>query len=131
MARTTDLWVSLITSLWFLLCLSLSASMSKVIAAEVVSAAIEHEIVISGFAFQPAEIRVAIGDHISWLNQDVVPHNIALPGSQAALSPTLQQGQRFSMTVTAEMAYICGLHPSMKGAIMVDDAANRPNKVAE
>ena len=105
--------------------------MSKASAAEVVSAALEHEIVISGFAFQPAEIRVAVGDRISWLNQDVVPHNIALPGNQTALSPILQQGQRFSMTVTAAMAYICGLHPSMNGAIVVDDAASRPNKAAE
>jgi plastocyanin len=80
---------------------------------------IQHQIIISGFEFVPKELNVSVGDRITWINKDIVPHNIATNSEKTALSPELANGESFSLTVKDSLSYICGLHPSMQGKLII------------
>lgn len=75
-------------------------------------------ITIQNFSFNPAELNVKKGSTVTWINQDSVPHKISGGGFQ---SSALDKGQSFSFTFDAvgTFDYVCSIHPSMKGKIIV------------
>ncbi|MFQ5904251.1 MAG: cupredoxin family copper-binding protein [Candidatus Binatia bacterium] len=77
------------------------------------------ELKIEGFAFHPATITIAPGTTVTWINQDSVAHTVAMAGTE---SPRLNKGDSWSYTfeVAGTFDYICGLHPSMKGQIIIE-----------
>lgn len=76
------------------------------------------DIIIKNFLFSPAELTIKAGDTVVWTNQDSMAHVIAGSGFQ---SDTLNKGQSFSFTFNnvGTFDYICSIHPSMKGKIIV------------
>lgn len=81
-------------------------------------AAAHHTIEITNFKFKPNRLEVSVGDTVTWINNDIVPHNIALNNGKELLSPILNKGEEFTFKPEVPMTYICGLHPGMQGAIM-------------
>ena len=57
---------------------------------------------------------------MTWANNDDTPHQITVVGS-GQRSDVMLKGQKATMQFDAEgnIAYICGLHPTMKGTIEV------------
>ena len=88
--------------------------------ADSIPASINHRVIISGFEFIPSQLKVSLGDTVTWVNKDIVPHNIAINTQQKALSPELEKDETFVFKVTNNLSYICGFHPSMKGKIIID-----------
>lgn len=80
-----------------------------------------HQVEISGFNFILKQLKVNIGDTITWTNKDIVPHNIIDSINQKLISPDLSTGEMFTFVVKDSMLYECGLHPSMKGTISLID----------
>ena len=78
------------------------------------------EISIQEFVFGPPEVQVAAGDSVRWTNLDGFAHSVRA-GDQSFVSETLDQGDSFSFTFAAagSFAYICGIHPSMTGTVVV------------
>jgi plastocyanin len=78
-----------------------------------------QSISIKSFAFDPAEVTIKAGTMVVWTNFDSVPHSIK---SDLFTSPLISNGETFSFTFTkpGTFAYICGVHPSMKGTIIVN-----------
>ena len=76
-------------------------------------------IAIKNFAFSPAELTVKAGDTVIWTNEDSAPHSIK---SKSFNSNILQTGDayQFKFDNTGVYDYICGIHPSMKGKIIVE-----------
>jgi plastocyanin len=87
--------------------------------ATLATTASHHQVTISGFEFVPDEIEVRVGDTITWVNRDVVPHNIIDIGNKKSVTPDLAQGEKFSYVVSHAMSYKCGFHPSMKGEVVI------------
>ncbi len=83
------------------------------------TAVVHHEVIISGFEFVPDKLELSLGDTVTWVNKDIVPHNIAIEHAQYALSPDLARGEKFTLVVQTSLAYLCALHPSMKGKITI------------
>ncbi len=86
------------------------------------AAAETHVVEMRGFEFFPAEVNVAIGDTIVWVNKDVVPHT-ATAGDGAWDSGLMETGDEFSLVVedTVNVGdYVCTFHPTMVGVISVD-----------
>ena len=79
----------------------------------------QHNVDISGFTFVPKQLEVKTGDTITWINKDIVPHNIIESIDQRAISPDLATGEAYTFVVKKSMVYHCGLHPSMKGKVLV------------
>lgn len=89
--------------------------------ADPVAQAKHHQVVISGFEFVPKDLKVSVGDKITWVNKDVVPHNIIVSGTKKAVSPDLASGEEFTFVVTDSLSYECGFHPSMTGKLTASD----------
>jgi plastocyanin len=73
---------------------------------------------ITGFAFKPATLRVKAGTTVTWRNADAAPHTAT--GSKFS-SPQLRKGgtYRYRFTKAGTYAYLCALHPGMRGRIVV------------
>jgi plastocyanin len=61
-----------------------------------------------------------VGGKVTWTNQDSAGHTVAA-GDQSWASDTLEQGATFShvFSTAGTFSYICGVHPSMKGTVIV------------
>ena len=80
----------------------------------------QHIIEIKNFAFVPAQVKVAKGDTVIWINRDSIPHNIVNRKNAHVLSKTLAKGDKFTFVVQKEMNYACGFHPSMLGSLQLN-----------
>lgn len=78
------------------------------------------EVAINGFSFGPATIKVNAGQKVTWTNVDDTPHQISIVGSSQR-SDVMLKGQAATLQFDAagNIAYVCGLHPTMKGTIEV------------
>ncbi len=79
-------------------------------------------VIIEGFAFTPPVLKVPQGTNVTWINKYPVAHRINSEGASPNFtSPNLNTGGTFSWTFdqTGNYTYYCGLHPSMKGKIVV------------
>jgi plastocyanin len=76
---------------------------------------------ISDFKFTPGSITVHVGDTVTWTNNGPTDHT-ATANDGSFNTGTLKKGQSAShtFTKTGTFAYICSIHPFMKGTIVVD-----------
>jgi plastocyanin len=75
---------------------------------------------IENFTFNPPEVTIKPGTTVTWKNADDIPHSV-VENDTKFRSKALDTGESFSMTFTdaGEVGYFCGLHPHMKGKIIV------------
>jgi plastocyanin len=75
---------------------------------------------IANFAFSPATLTVKVGTTVVWTNNDSVGHQIK-SNTNAFGSNILNSGDRYQFTFNnaGTFGYICSIHPSMKGTIIV------------
>jgi plastocyanin len=80
----------------------------------------EEMVTIDNFTFAPAEVTVARGTEVRWVNQDDIPHVVAAADG-AFTSPPLDTGDGFARTFAepGRYEYFCAIHPHMKGTIVV------------
>jgi plastocyanin len=89
--------------------------------AEGVTAPADEVIVhIENFTFNPDVISVKPGTKVTWENDDDIPHLVAEDVGKFR-SPALDTGEKYSsiFAEAGEVSYFCGLHPHMKGKIIV------------
>ena len=86
--------------------------------------AADTEVKIDQHAFIPQRVAVKAGTTVTWINDDDVPHKVAL-STKLFKSKALDMGDKFSFTFTTPGAYqcFCSVHPYMTGAIVVEPAA--------
>ncbi len=75
---------------------------------------------IDNFSFTPAEITIAPGTTLTWVNGDDIPHTVAAT-NKAFRSKVMDTDQHYSFTFTAPgtYEYFCSLHPHMQGKVIV------------
>ena len=76
---------------------------------------------ISGSAFVPATITIAVGTTVTWTNKDSLPHTVSSQGTLFD-SGSLSRGATFSYTFNQKgtFEYTCGIHPAMVGKVIVE-----------
>ena len=81
------------------------------------------EVKIDNFTFGPQKLTVKLGDTVTWINEDDIPHTMVSIGRFR--SAALDSGEKFTFTFTkvGTFEYFCGLHPQMQGTIVVEAAA--------
>ncbi|HVW80948.1 MAG TPA: cupredoxin family copper-binding protein [Mycobacteriales bacterium] len=80
------------------------------------------KVVIKGYAFNPATLKVKVGATVTFVQEDTVPHNATGSGDAAFInSPTLTRGQTYTVTFRkpGTYPYICSIHPYMRGTVVV------------
>jgi plastocyanin len=87
--------------------------------AKVLAKAPKGDVNIASFSFLPAKLSASVGKALTFVNSDDSPHQISV--ANGPKTGVLLRGQKASMTFdkAGEYAYICGLHPTMKGVIEV------------
>jgi plastocyanin len=84
------------------------------------AAAATHTVVMEGVAVAPNVVTVARGDTIVWVNKDPFPHT-ATAQDKSFDSKEIAPGKswRFTAKKSGTFPYVCTLHPSMKGTLIV------------
>jgi len=70
--------------------------------------------------FNPAILKVKIGDTVLWINEDLVSHDVTSNKSNSFYSDTLHVGQSWKMAVKDSAGYHCSIHPTMLGKIVLN-----------
>jgi len=82
------------------------------------------------FAFSPATITIPVGTTVRWTNATGAPHTVATTGTAAGafVSGVIPAGGAYSRAFTqvGTFAYLCAIHPSMTGTVVVTDATTPP-----
>jgi plastocyanin len=105
---------------------TMAAIAGVVLAAGLIAApvlAANRSVTIAGFAFSPATVTVSVGDRVTWRNDDDTTHT-ATSGS-AWSTGDIAPGSSKSITFTraGTYDYICAIHPTMTGRVVVRAAS--------
>lgn len=79
-----------------------------------------HVVTIEAMRFNPETIEVRAGDMVTWKNADPFPHTVTAQGSgfdSMEIAPG--QSWRFQPMRNGSFPYVCTLHPTMKGMLIV------------
>ena len=70
--------------------------------------------------FVPGTMSIKVGETVTWVNNDTYAHDI-VADDQTFVSKSLAQGEKYSYTFmkAGTFNYICNIHPSMKGIVIV------------
>ena len=79
-----------------------------------------HRVVIDGLKYEPETLTVRRGDTIVWTNKDPFPHTVTAPGKFDSHDIAADGSWKYVARAAGEYAYICTLHPNMKGTLRVE-----------
>ena len=107
-----------------LLYLAILSIAAVLISAPAVSAQDEMTVSIQDFSFSPAQITVAPGTTVTWVNEGEAPHTVTSTDGKELDSATLQPGDTYSFTFKEDdagetYAYQCTIHPEMTASVTV------------
>jgi plastocyanin len=80
----------------------------------------ELKVTIDNFTFAPAELKVKVGDTVTWSNHDDIPHTVVSAGKFRSKALDTDDAFSFTFTAAGEYPYFCSLHPHMTGTIKVE-----------
>ncbi len=79
-----------------------------------------HVVEIRQLKFQPAELTVAVGDTVVWINNDIVPHTVSALDDDWNSGELRADGSwRQVVLGNGAQPYYCEYHPNMRGSIVV------------
>lgn len=78
-------------------------------------------VIITQMQFQPATLTIHKGDKVVWINQGIVEHDVSSDVKQIWTSGTIEIGKTFETVPDKSFKYICSIHPTMKGEVVVQD----------
>ena len=79
------------------------------------------EVKIDNFSFGPAELTVAKGTTVNWVNRDDIPHTVVSDDKSTFKSKPMDTDDHFSFTFSKEGTYnyFCSIHPKMTAKVIV------------
>lgn len=89
-------------------------------ASSTIAHAADHVVTIANFKFQPANLTIAAGDSVTFVNKDGAPHT-ATQNDGVFDTGRLAKNAKSKLTFASAGAfsYFCQVHPGMKGKITV------------
>jgi len=78
------------------------------------------EIKIDNFVFTPASVTIKAGGTVRWVNHDDIPHSVLMVATKLR-SKVMDTDETFEhkFETPGSFDYVCGLHPHMKGRLIV------------
>ena len=80
----------------------------------------EIKVTIDNFTFAPQELKVKVGDTVTWTNHDDIPHTVVSAGKFRSKAMDTDNAFSFTFTSAGDYKYFCSLHPHMTGMIKVE-----------
>ena len=81
-------------------------------------AAASQGVTIEDFAYSPATVSVDTGETVTWSNRDSADHTATGPNFDTGVLSDGQSGS-FTFREAGTFAYVCTIHPQMKGTVRV------------
>lgn len=80
-----------------------------------------HTVTIKNFAFSPANLTIAAGDTVTWVNEDSAGHSAWEDSGNAFDTGILRTGASASLTFSGagSFSYRCRPHGNMRGTITI------------
>ena len=78
-----------------------------------------HTVNMEATAFSPGTITVKAGDRVVWVNKDPFPHTATAKGVFDSGSIAPNKRWTYTAAKRGEFAYVCTLHPTMRGTLVV------------
>ena len=99
------------------LILALASAAAVALSPGAIAAGKTHQVAIEGMKFVPERVEVAVGDSITWVNHDVVPHTVTNVAKKIE-SGTIAANGKWTYVVRrkGEVDYVCRFHPGMRGS---------------
>lgn len=79
-----------------------------------------YKVEIAQMKFSPGILKVKKGDHVVFVNRDIVAHDVTEETKKNWSSSTLQNGEYWTLVATESADYFCSIHTVMKGKIIVE-----------
>jgi amicyanin len=78
------------------------------------------EVLIERNLFVPETITIKVGETVTWINNESYAHDV-VSDDGLFKSPMMDTGGKYSYAFMKEgtYTYICGIHPFMKGSVIV------------
>jgi plastocyanin len=82
---------------------------------------LKSAVVMKNVAFTPRAAKVKVGDTVTWINHDRVPHDVVATAGASFDSGTFGQGETFEFRPSrpGTIAYVCTLHQGMDATLTV------------
>jgi len=114
-----NMWVAGLATLVMIAVLLLLATLPSVTANDQPSA-VNAEVNIDNFSFEPQTLTVPVGTTVTWTNRDDIPHTVVSTDG-VFKSKVRDTDDKFSYTFTkaGTYPYFCSVHPKMTGKIVV------------
>jgi len=80
----------------------------------------EMKVTIDNFTFSPRELKVKVGDTVTWTNHDDIPHTAVSAGKFRSKALDTNDSFSFTFAAAGDYPYFCSLHPHMTGTVKVD-----------
>lgn len=87
--------------------------------AKAIASATKHIVTIEKMQFLPANLTIAKGDTIVWINKGVVVHDVTEEPSKKWTSGEIEIGEVWEMIPVEGFNYFCSIHTTMKGSVVV------------
>ena len=100
-------------------CLGLAAAVAVALGS-LPAQAQEIKVTIDNFTFTPAELKVKVGDTVTWTNHDDIPHTVVSAGKFRSKTMDTDNSFSFTFTSAGDYKFFCSLHPHMTGMIKVE-----------
>jgi plastocyanin len=99
------------------LILTLASAAAIALSTGAIAAGKTHQVAIEGMKFVPERVDVAVGDSITWVNRDPVPHTVTNVAKKLE-SGTIAANGKWTYVVRrkGDVDYVCRFHPGMRGS---------------
>jgi plastocyanin len=78
---------------------------------------------IKDLKFNPQDVAIAVNGEVDWKNNDTVTHVIKFDSGTTCGTVMAGKTMKVRFSAAGIYAYHCTIHPDMKGAVTVQDAA--------
>jgi len=78
-----------------------------------------HQVAIEGMKFVPERLEVAVGDSVTWINRDPVPHTVTSASIESGTIAANNGKWRYVVRRKGDIDYVCRFHPGMRGTLAV------------
>jgi plastocyanin len=108
-----------------LLLMAAFAAVSAPMLASSPAMAVDQNVSIVSFAFQPADVSVALNEKVTWFNQSPDQHTVTSDSAafDSGALPGYGGGYQLTFQRSGDFAYHCAFHPQMHGIVHVAGGA--------
>jgi len=107
----------LMTGVLMLACLSPAAPVYAA-SGTVQPKAVEHTVVIQNMQFTPATLILKPGDHVTWINKDLVVHTVTAQAAQFDSGDIVpEKSWTYTVQKSGVIVYRCRYHPAMQATL--------------